>query len=113
MLAQLMILGNCKLRLMADLDIQDVHCACILHNKISSLVACKGLTAVHAEDEKSKMDELEVNGLVYCIAKKLADFCHDVYQSRYVTYRPAGLDGNSDWKCNCDCDELKKRGMAA
>lgn len=113
MLAQLKILKNCKLRLMPDLGFEDVHYACILHDKISSLVARKGLTAAHAENEKSKLDELEVNGLVYCIARKLSEFCRDVYQVRSVTYRPAGLDGNSDWKCNCDCVELEKRDMIA
>ena len=111
MLAHLKILKKCKLRLKSDLDFEDVHYACIIHEKISSLVARRSLTAAHAQNEKSKLDQLEVIGLVYCIARKLSDFCHEVNQVRSVTYRPAGLDGNSDWKCNCDCDELRKRGM--
>jgi hypothetical protein len=111
MLMHLKILGNCKLRLMPDDDSYEIHFACILHDKIDCLVARKGLTAAHAENEHSRVDELEVNGLIYCLAKKLSDFCHEVWQVRALIYKPAGLGGNSDWKCSCDCDELEKRDM--
>jgi hypothetical protein len=113
MLMRLKILGKCKLRLMSDEDSTDTHYACILHDKITSLVARKGLTAVHAENELSTVDELEVNGLVYSIAKKLSVFCDKLCQVRALTYRPPGLGGNSDWKCNCDCAEFEKRNMVA
>lgn len=91
MLMQLKILGNCKLRLKPHVGNKKVHFACILHEKISSLVARKGLTAAHAENELSKVDELEVNGLIYCLAEKLSEFCREVSQSRAITYLPAGL----------------------
>lgn len=108
MLAQLNIMGNCKLRFMPDDYGEDIHYACILHSKISSLVARKGLTAADAENELSRVDKHEVVGLVYCIVKKLSNFCEEVLDKHALTYLPAGLDGNSDWKRDCDCEDLEE-----
>lgn len=104
------ILGDCKIRLMpADHD--DVQFACILHNKISALVERKDLTATHATNEKSKVDEAEVNGLIYCIAKKISDLCNRLHEDNTLDYLPSGLGGNSEWKRNCDCEELEDRNI--
>lgn len=110
MLEHLEILGDCKIRLMpADHD--DVQFACILHNKISALVERKDLTATHATNEKPKVDEAEVNGLIYCIAKKISDLCNRLHEDNTLDYLPSGLGGNSEWKRNCDCEELEDRSI--
>lgn len=87
MLKQLGILGNCKVRLMPDDGHGNIHFACILHDKISGIVERKGLTATHAKNEKSTVDETEVDGLVYCLAKKLSGFCRGLDEGRGSTLR--------------------------
>lgn len=105
MLKQLGISGDCKVRLMPEED-HDIHCACMLHEKISALIERKGLTLAHATNEKSVVDEHEVNGLACCIARKLSGFCRELNEWNNLDYRASGLGGNSDWTRNCDCKKL-------
>lgn len=108
MLMQLGILGRCKIRLLPEEDVFDnIHFACILHDKISKLVQRKALTPADAENESSELDEFEVNGLVYCISKKLSDLCKQLHKSKDLLYRTSGLGGNSNWKANCSCPDLE------
>lgn len=108
MLMQLGILGRCKLRLLPEERVfENIHFACILHDKISNVVRRKALTSADAENENSKLDEIEVDGLVYCISKKLSDLCKQLDKVYDLVYHASGLGGNSDWKANCDCPDLE------
>jgi hypothetical protein len=109
MLMQLGILGHCKLRLIPaeDYEDYDAHFACILHDKISKLVQRKSLVPEDAEDEKSELDEVEVNGLIYPITKKFSDFCQHLAKDNRLEYRESGLGGDSKWKSNCSCPDFE------
>lgn len=114
MLKQLGLLGHCKIRLMPDEDHEDIHFGCILHEKISSLIERKGLTSAHAKNESSIVDESEVSGLVYCLTKKLSEFCRELIEDdRGLDYQPSGFGGNSEWKRHCVCETLEDRNIVA
>ena len=113
MLQQLGGLGDCKIRLTPEREYDDVHFPCILHGKISDLIERKGLTLAHAENEKSVVDEHEVDGLAYCTARKLSGFCRELNEWNKLDYLPSGLGGNGDWKRNCDCKKLHRENKIA
>jgi hypothetical protein len=107
MLMQLNILGKCKVRLIPQQH-EDIHFACILHDKISNLIQRKELTSADAENESSGLDELEVNGLIYCIARKLSDFLiHLIDRGALLEYRASGICGDSNWMSKCNCPGLQ------
>ena len=110
MLKQLKILGDCKIRLTPQ-NCEALDFACILLNKISGVIERKALTAAHARNESGTVDEAEVNGLVYCVAKKLSDLCNHLNEDYSLNYHSSGLGENADWTRVCDCDELENRDM--